>query len=326
MISKIKLKFYRIPDDITLMNKTKATFLLFSIFLQMGSIASEDNYRSIKGDIDNYEDSVIRDFKFSIPKDYVKKFDSNLQISLNLELEEAFNNQIKLFQNAETGLFKIGQSLQVKVQNSELTEKEQDKLMTNVEYARRIILHTRKQEVYNQYAEYKKQLSVKPTIEHLFNKISKARLPGSCKIQDVHLEGNFLSFEISGLNPDGVKLAKNYVISKTDVDLGSLTTKPDARGGLNVGHKSILSFRSTENDLSLKQFQLFENQDGEFYHAEFIHEDIKEPWINFLGISIGETTTSEEIFCNLAGTSPASIEELQRDKIRKNFESTVSQN
>lgn len=302
------------------MNKTKATLLIFSMFLQLSVTASEDNYRSLKANIDHLENSVISDFRFTIPKDYVKKFETNLQISLSQELEEAFEEQVKLFQNAESKLFELGRSLEDKVQKGELTTKEADKLMTNVEYARRIILHTRKEEVINKYANYKEKLSVKPTIQHLFNKITHARLPGSCKIQDVHLEGNFLSFEVQGFNKSGEQLAHNYLISKTDVDLGSLTTKNLDKDSFSEGHKSILSFKSTERDLSLKRFNLFENKDGEFYHAEFVHEDIKEPMFNVFGVSFFEKKSSEKIFCNLSGTSPASLEELQRDNIRKNFE------
>lgn len=302
------------------MNKTKATLLIFSLFLQLGANASEDNYRSIKASIDHFENSVIRDFRFSIPKGYAQKFETSLQISLSQDLEEAFKDQIKTFQKAETALFELGRSLNNKVEAGEITPKESDKLMTNVEYARRIILHTRKEEVINQYAEYKKELSIKPTIQHLFNKISQTRLPGSCKIQDVHLEGNFLSFEVLGLDQEGRELAQNYVISKTDVDLGSLTTKALDKDGLSQGHKSILSFRSTETDLSMKRFSLFENKEGEFYHAEFVHEDIKEPLFNVFGVNFFEQESSKEIFCNLTGTSPASIEDIQRDNIRKNFE------
>lgn len=302
------------------MNKTKTIFLLSVILLQSMAIASLEHYKSTKSEIDRLESSVIANFNFVIPQGYVEKFETSLQSTLTEELEMAWSKQVKLFEVAESKLYKIGKSLDQEVQAGKLTEAESKKLMTYVEYARRIIIESRKKEVIQQYSEFKEQLLVKPTIQHLFSKITNVKLPGSCKIQDVHLDGNFLTFEVLGVGKKGEELTHNYAISKTDVDLGSLTTSSTHEIALADDHKSILSFRVTENDLSLKKFNLFENKEGEFYHAEFIHEDIKSPMFTVLGLNIGEKKKSEEIFCNLYGTKPASLEELQREKIKESFD------
>lgn len=307
------------------MKKAKSTILLCALLIQSMALASKEHYKSLKKEVSQLENSVITRFNFSIPSGYVEEFEITLQSQLSKELEEAWSDQVKLFQNAETELYKIGNSLNKRVEKGELTEEESQKLMTKVEYARRIILESRKVELIEKYAEFKAQLHVKPTIQHLFHKITNVKLPGSCKIQDVHLEGNFLTFEVQGIGKKGEDLAQNYVISKTDVDLGSLKSSSTHTTALAENHKSILSFRVTQNDLSLKKFNLFENKEGEFYHAEFIHEDIKEPMFSLLGFNIGETSNSKEIFCNLQGTSPASLEDIQRENIRKNFENSVTQ-
>lgn len=308
------------------MNRTKTSILLATLLLQSIAFASSENYKALKRTVNQLESSVITKFNFSIPKGYADKFETTLQSSLSKKLESALNEQVKLFDNAESELYKIGISLEQRVKNNEISEEESKKLMTNVEYARRIILESRKQEVIEKYTDFKSKLLIKPTIQHLFHKITNVNLPGSCKIQDAHLEGNFLTFEVLGLAQDGQELTHNYVVSKTDAELGSLSTSSTHDTALAENHKSILSFKVTQNDLSLKRFNLFENKEGEFYHAEFIHEGIKEPMFEFLGLSIGENKKSEKIFCNLLGTKPASLEELQRDMIRDNFERSVVQN
>ena len=306
------------------MKKSKLTVLLVLISLLSNAMAKTGHYSEIKDRIDHLENSVIAEFQFSIPEGYAQKFESTLQLSLSKKLENAWREQVRIFDNAESNLFAIGKSLQQKVKTGLLTPQESKKLMTNIEYARRIILKSRKSEVIEQYTDFKNKLQVKPTIQHLFSKITKVSLPGSCKIQDAHLEGNFLTFEVLGLGKDGESLSQRYTVTKTDVELGSLTTRSNGEVSISDNHKSILSFKATESDLSFKRFDLFENSDGEFYHAEFAHEDMIKPLINVWGFDFGEKKVSQEIFCNLQGTSPASLEEIQRKKILKNFEDKVT--
>ena len=301
------------------MTKNYLLLSLIILLLSGNTFASKNQFESIKSKIDFLENSVIADFRFNIPEDYKEKFESTLQISLSEKLENAFREQQLIFENAETKLFRIGKSLREKVENGSITPEESRRLMTNIEYARRIILKSRKSEVIEKYTEYKNQLRVKPTIAHLFRKITKVRLPGSCKVQDAHLEGNFLTFEVLGIDKDGSKITQKYTISKTDVELGSLTTRASSLPSNSGNHKSVLSFKSTQTDLSLKKFSLFENGEGEFYHAEFIHEDITEPLFSVWGMDLGEKKVSQKIYCNHRGIKPASIEDIQREEITNNF-------
>ena len=115
---------------------------LFIFLLTLPAFASKENFQQIKQQVDELENSVIQEFSFAIPKSYGGHFDSEKQIQLGAELEEKFSSQKHIFFIAEEGLYNIERSLPNKVKTGELSEVEAQRLLTSVEYARRIIIHT----------------------------------------------------------------------------------------------------------------------------------------------------------------------------------------
>jgi len=272
--------------------------------------SSPKNYKLLKDKIDEYENSVIKDFSFAVPENYQQNLKE--QMKLGILLEEKFTEQKKLFYNAEEGLFKLEDSLEQRIKDGKLTQTEADNLITSVEYARRIILYTRKTEVHSQYSKIREQLIVTPDLENLYKKFTHIKLPGDCKIQNTTLvpEKGLLSFEVSGTDQEGKELTTQYSISQSEIDQGLLTTKYERGEHLGNRDKMILHFNKTNEDESVLSFSLFENKLGEYYHAEFFHDDINKPFINIFGIiKIGSSTIDKEIRCYKNGPRPASTYE-----------------
>ena len=136
--------------------------------------SSPKNYKLLKDKIDEYENSVIKDFSFAVPENYQQNLKE--QMKLGILLEEKFTEQKKLFYNAEEGLFKLEDSLEQRIKDGKLTQTEADNLITSVEYARRIILYTRKTEVHSQYSKIREQLIVTPDLENLYKKFQESEL------------------------------------------------------------------------------------------------------------------------------------------------------
>lgn len=271
-------------------------------------LSTTDNFQSIKDQINAYENSVIKDFVFKIPENIHQ--DLKKQMKLGIQLEEEFHKQNLLFYSAEEGLFQIEDSLDEKVEKGILTQDEASNLLTSVEYARRIILYTRKTEVHSKYYDARKKLTISPNIEKLYRKIAGLSLPGDCKIQNTKFssEEKRLSFDITGTDSEGKQQTNTYAISQSEIDRGLLTTRFEKSEHLGTRDKMILRFNKTNEDESVSSFSLFKNLEGEFYHAEFFHDYVQKPFINIFGlIKIGSRTIDKEIRC-FKGPRPASLE------------------
>lgn len=282
------------------------------------AMSTSRHYDSLKNQIDDFENSVIKDFVFKVPEDIFK--DQKKRMLLGIQLEEEFNHQKQLFYKAEQGLFEIEDSLDDKVESGSLTQDEANTLLTNVEYARRIILYTRKTEVHARYFDARKKLTISPNVEKLYQKISSLDLPGNCQIKNTQFnpENQLLSFEISGTDAEGEILTNKYEISQSEIDRGLLTTRFDKNDHFGIRDKMILRFNKTNEDESVSSFSLFKNIHGEYYHAEFFHDYIKKPFLNIFGlIKLGSNTVDKEIRCSKLGPKPAGLESKLIIKTKK---------
>lgn len=291
------------------------------ILLSASSFATGNSYDELKGKIDTFENSVIKDFYFSIPADFSENYNAQQTIKLGRELDSAFKVQENIFYAAEDGLFKIETSLKIRVKSGEISSEESDKLLTSVEYARRIILHSRKLEVVQSYHQMRDKLIIKPSISSVYEKIVNAKLPGNCKIKNPQIDknNNIIAFDIQGFDKEGKLQSQNFTLSQSDVQQGNLNSRYDNKSNIEEEEKVILTFSTIEKDRSTKRFCLFENSDGEFFHAEFSHENIKTPWFSIFGLGIGSESNNKKILCTQQGPKPASIEEIERDSIKQQY-------
>lgn len=271
--------------------------------------SSAEHFKKLKNKVNEYENSVIQDFNFAVPEGIEKN--ERKRMLLGIKLEEKFTEQKKLFYKAEEGLFQIQDSLEEKVEKGLLSQKEANDLLTSVEYARRIILYTRKTEVHAKYMQIKDKLILTPKLDELYAKFTKIKLPGSCKIKNTQYkdEKGLFTFQIEGFDQNGEKQTASYEISQIELDQGLLTTRYERSEHMGQRDKMILRFNKTNPDESVQSFSLFENTKGEFYHAEFFHDDIKSHFINILGIiKLGSSTYDKEIRCFKDGPRPASLD------------------
>jgi hypothetical protein len=303
-------------------NSIKEIYLCLSlVLLSSPCLAGDNSYEEIKSKIDVFENSVIKDFYFSIPADFSESYNAQQTIKLGRELDSAFKEQENIFYAAEDGLFKIETSLKIRVKSGEISSEESDKLLTSVEYARRIILHSRKIEVVQNYHQMRDKLIIKPSISVVYQKILNAKLPGNCKITNPQIDkkNKIIAFNIQGFDKEGNLQNQNFTLSQSDVQQGNLNSRYDNKTNIEQEEKVILSFSTIEKDRSTKRFCLFENSDGEFYHAEFSHENIETPWFSIFGLGIGSESTNKKILCTQQGPKPASIEEIERDSIKQQY-------
>ncbi|MBD65674.1 MAG: hypothetical protein CME62_10740 [Halobacteriovoraceae bacterium] len=245
-----------------------------------------------------------------MPREHRNSFNPKHQIKYGQLLEDKFLEQKKVFYTAENGLFEIEQSLEKKVFKGELTPEQADKLLTSVEYARRIILNTRKDEVNKRYEEFKEKLTAKPTLTAFYKKLESAELPGRCQLLNPKINESTQSVEflIRGVDTKGKEVETRYSVSKDQIENGYLSTRYDSGNHLGVKQKVIINYFTTLEDESTQRFSLFENKKGEFYHAEFFHDQVYEPWFNLLGFfDFGSNTTDKQIICHEKGRYPVSL-------------------
>jgi len=249
--------------------KSKKNLLLCCLIGLSSTTAqtSEENFKNLKSKVDEYENSVIKDFSFAIPDNIHK--DQKKQMKLGIQLEEEFYKQKKLFYTAEEGLFNIEDSLDEKVRTGELSQDESNRLVSSVEYARRIILYTRKSEIHSQYTSLRKKLTEAPALDELYKKISGITLPGNCKIKNAKLaqDTGLLSFEISGQNQEGKQLTNVYNISQQEIDRGLLTTRFERGEHMGNRDKMILRFNKTNPDASISSYSWLVNEFGKISPA-----------------------------------------------------------
>lgn len=297
--------------------RKKKLWLSCLLVLTSGTVySSAEHFKYLKEKVNQFENSVIQDFSFAVPEGI--EHDEKKKMRLGIKLEEKFTEQKKLFYKAEEGLFRIEDSLEEKVEKGLLTKKEANDLLTSVEYARRIILYTRKSEVHEQYSKIKDKLITTPDLDRLYQKISKIELPGSCKIKNPEYlaDQGVLRFKIEGQDQNGELQSSIYEISQIELDQGLLTTRFERGEHMGNRDKMILRFNKMNPDQSVQSFSLFENTKGEFYHAEFFHDDITTHFINIFGlIKIGASTFDKEIRCFKDGPKPASLD----SKLMKDF-------
>ncbi len=309
------------------MIKIKLYILIFtSCFIPKNAVlAQSSEYQKIKSDINRMEDAVIKDFQFLIPAKGSESMGSTSLLNLRNKIKNAYENQLKNFQEIENGLFHVKNLIDKSRETKKISDSEARKLITNMEYTRRIILNSRKAEVVHTYSVYKNELSRKPTIAYLAKKLSNIKLPGSCEIHNIKHKDDSLTFKIKDQNKKGEKLNQTFTIKASDINLGKLSLKVGNEDFWGENHRAILNFKTTNDDLSVKKFSLYEDKRGEYYHTEFTHQDKSVPFIKLFGYELGIKKITESTICDDNFSDVDSFQDFHQERIIKQYKKNTGE-
>ena len=259
------------------------TVVIFVVSSQ--SFAASEEYRKLKIQIDDLENSLIENFDVDMPE---PNNTSKIEFTRAMEqINGQYKKQRDLFYRVENDLVDLKSELAKKNSAFQLMPGEKDKLINSIDYANRIILSSRKAEVEKIYQSFKTKLSHIPKLEEIHGKLAKAS-NDDCPIKNLFFDKfkGILSFAVAEMN---------FVLTQGDVSQGSINSEVRGRGEFVTQFQS--RFPSSQGTYS---FTLTENAKGRVTGASFHQMDAKTHWVEFMGYSFGEQKENRKKLCHLA--------------------------
>lgn len=254
-------------------------------------------YLEIANEIDLLENSLIQDFSIDLPRNTEERKTIDYIKAAN-QLKVKYELQRKLFFKVEDHLFK----LELKVGDGNLEPEEIQKLKAKIEYAARIILRSRKNEIHEIYNELKNALSHIPKLKDIFEQIKQFHSQ-NCLIENIDYRPDVseLQFDVKAKNKFGSWTEVHYIISDLARKSKRLMSRPDLNK-YNLPYQSFVTeYWSAANDEGQieKSFSLQLDNNGLITNTEFTH-NTKEPLIQILGFEIGSQDIRKNLKCTLA--------------------------
>lgn len=272
--------------------------------------AEPEQYHFYKKKIDHLENSIIQDFSIDIPKN---KQEMTLQEKSHLatQIEVKYGIQTKLFYKIEEEFDKIEKHLNSDLLNGSIDQKEADKLKNSMQYAKRIILHSRKAEINEIYSQFKSSLNPKPRLTDVYNNIHKLKEGNLCKFEKIFLddEQRQLSFVIKQKDETGRWLSSEFAITDDEVSNGQLITRVNKAHQYGAFHLFTTSYVDNNDDLSeAHDFNIMQDETGTLKSAKFGHQTEK-PLFTLFGYKFGSEKIFKSFNClkGIKGPSPASV-------------------
>jgi hypothetical protein len=286
--------------------------LIATLFMTSQTVfATPENFTQLKTVIDQLENSIIQDFSIDYPKDR-----DNLSIKAHAKLakqiEVKYGIQKSLFYKLEEEFFNIDSSLTTKVEKGNLTLKEAEKLKTSIEYAKRIILRSRKSEINQIYTEFMDGLNHTPKLNDIYVKLNEMEIK-NCSLTNLILntQKGVLSFSIKQKNKFGNWFSSQFKITNEDIQSGHLTSRLDGQDKFSPFQNIVTQYWNLKApDSGHQKFTLLQDENGNIKQAKF-NQESHEPLVSFLGLSFGTQKINKDFECDnsqikVNGPSPAS--------------------
>ena len=269
----------------------KNLILFLFILFSHQAVSSPMVFRLYKQKIKFLEDSIIQDFSMDYPKKR-KEIAPHEFSKMSQQVEVRYEIQKKLFLKIESELFRLQHSISKAFAAGKLSKAESSELTSGIEYASRIILRSRKEEINQTYTEFKNLLVHTPSLNTMKSQLSDLNTP-NCALSNINFNkiANELSFNVKKKNKFGGWTSGKFKITQHDMALGHLVSQPET---FSI-HKIVTRFWTGEGD-SQKHFVLYQNSQGNILKATF-HQTEKKPLVKILGISFGKQIVKKQINC-----------------------------
>jgi hypothetical protein len=261
------------------------------------SFPKSNGFQTFNEKIETIENDIIKDFHSPVPNSYSNNYTKNKHLILGKKLESLYTDQLINFKTIEEKLALMREEVESNPNNFNPTE--QSKLITGIDYSK-IILKSRKEEIYKSYHDIQNKLSHNLSLKELFNKLKKVTLPGKCRVSKINFDklNKELSFSINQLSELGKVESTHFIIHDNDLEYNQIHAQYD-----NSAKKPDLKVLRTQfylerEDSLAKNFNFIESSNGEVKFAKFNYEDIKKSFLSVLGISWGDTKEKKQIVCD----------------------------
>jgi hypothetical protein len=281
-------------------------------------LATPEHFTQLKSVIDQLENSIIQEFSIDYPKDR-ENLTAKAHAKLATQIETKYGMQKTLFFMLEEKLYNIHTSLSAKVEKGKLSKAEAEKLETSIEYAKRIILKSRKAEINQIYNDFMAGLSHTPKLNDIYAKLNEMKVK-NCSLSNLILDSKkgILSFDIKKKNKFGNWTSSKFNITNEDIHSGHLTSRLDNNDQFNPFQNIVTQYWNLHTPNSGHQkFTLLQDENGNIQTAEF-NQESKEPLVSFLGMNFGSQKVTKEFECESlnkrSGPTPASVKNNQFKK------------
>lgn len=273
--------------------------------------SSQEKFEEYKSKISHLENSVIQEFSIDLPDKSHGRFTESYSKAAT-ELEVKFEIQRKLFYKIEKQFLDMSLAIEKDMLKKQLTSKEAEKLKTNIEFASRIIMRSRKGEIQEMYSDLKKALTHNPRLVEVYEQLNEMKF-NNCSLENLKFNEKYssLSFDIKQKNKFGSWTTSNFYLTNNDVDSGRLISKPMVASAALPFQKFVTEFWTNDGTQNGQQkFTLHLDPEGEITKADF-RQEYEEPLIEVFGFKIGKQSIRKAFGCNKAMEgvrAPASIE------------------
>lgn len=282
--------------------------LVLMIFVSLNSLhatASEHIFQKLKNKINLLENQIIQDFELGGTEREVgpKEYHQTAKI-----IESQYKKQLQIFSQIHEQLMQVESRISKSFDKGQLTKAEMERLKNNIEYADRIILRSRKEEVGKIYHQLKSKLSHIPRLEEVYTKLQSAAETNKCTIKNLFFDklAGVLSFDVLSTDNPTEESGKtiNFTITQGDVAQGLLNSEVMHGGAFR---KFVTQYQSAfPSSEGLYSFTLTENTSGEIAKASFHQTDIVKPYMQLFGVSFGSEKVDRSYYCG-SGPQPASV-------------------
>jgi hypothetical protein len=282
--------------------------IVASFFISSKSFPRSDRFNEYNQKINYTENQIIKDFYFTVPKNYSKNYKKENHLSLAKILELRYKEQILNFKSVVSDLAVLRKGINTNQEN--LNEGEYSTLIASIDYSL-IILQSRKEEIYKSYHDFKKKLGHNLSLKEFFIKLKEVKLPGKCHLAKVNFNKlkDQLTFSINQFNKVGQVESTQFIIHKDDLQNNQIHAQYD--NSANKPNIKVLrtQFNLAREDSKAKHFNFVESSNGEVKYAKFHYEDTNKSFLSSYGISWGESKEEKQIVCDPSEVArlPASI-------------------
>ena len=274
--------------------------ILIALIFSTQTYAASSEYLAFKDHIDKLENSLIQNFDVEIPHSNSAIPFEAYQKALT-KIEGQYTQQIKLFENVGFELDELRLALASEFKSGHIDKNERERLVNSIDYAKRIILQSRKEEIQRIYFSLKSKLSHIPKLERLHQQLAKAS-KDDCPIKNLFFDKlkGVLSFDVWAKSVDGIasqKKSMNFILTQGDISQGSINSEVRKKG-LREEYVTQFQSRFPSSD-GIFAFTLKQDNNGQLTHVAFQQMEAKTPWVEIMGLSFGEDTENRSCSCTL---------------------------
>lgn len=274
--------------------------ILLALIVSSSAFCASEEYNTLKGHIDSLENSLIQNFDVEIPSNKNGIPFEAYQKALG-QIEGQYANQLQNFKNVGLELDELRLALTSDFKTGHIKKEERERLINSIDYAKRIILQSRQQEIQRVYFSLKSKLSHIPKLEKLHEQLAEASKE-DCPIKNLFFDKlkGILSFDVLTKTETGIQKNKkmNFVLTQGDVSQGSFNSEV-RKFGEREEYVTQFQSRFPSSD-GIFAFTLKQDKQGQLTHLAFRQMEAKTPWVEFMGVSFGEDKEDRICDCQLS--------------------------